>query len=102
MGPPKSAARKRVVSGCGTIAAMSSGPQLLYAERPVAPGSRIVVRVPDGHGMLGTEPLAAGDGFTVVVVTGDEGAGRWRTVLVSCETGTEGVTLTLETEGRYS
>lgn len=82
---------------------MTSEPGVLrlrYVERPVMPGTRLTIWQPAGCDVLGAEPFASGDGFTVDV-TGDEGAGRWRTVLRSWETRPDGTLLELEVEGRY-
>lgn len=79
-----------------------SAARVRYVERPVMPGTRLVVWAPAGHDLLGTEPLAAGQGFTMDV-SGDDEAGRWRTVLLSWDADADGsgTTLEVEVEGRY-
>ena len=74
--------------------------RLRHVERPVMPGTRLTIWAPAGCDLLGPKPFAAGDGFTIDV-SSDEGAGRWRTVLRSWETGPDGTMLKLEVERRY-
>ena len=59
-----------------------------------------VIFEPAGCGALGAEPPEAGQDYTADV-TGDEGSGRWRAVLLSWAPGDEGVYLEMEIEGRY-
>ena len=82
---------------------MSGEPTLVlrYIERPVIPGSRLVVWVPQGNDLLGAKPLAEGDGFTIDVASDGDEAGRWRTMLLSWEADQDGTALELEVEGRY-
>lgn len=77
-----------------------STPHLRYVERPVMPGARLTVWCPADDDLLGGRPLGAGDGFTISV-TGDEGSGLWRAVLLAWDAAPDGVTLHLEVEGRY-